>query len=135
MRFPIRVFTFLSVLLLTISVWARGGKGSVTFTNLGDKATVTSPLRLQFSVTGMTVKPAGQPEKGTGHHHLIINGGPIPTGTVIPADDKHLHFGGGQTEGEIKLPPGKHTLTLQFADGVHKSYGPDWSQTLSITVK
>ena len=54
---------------------------------------------------------------------------------VIPADDKHLHFGKGQTETMVKLPPGKHTLMLQFADGAHKSYGPGMSAKIEVTVK
>ncbi len=59
----------------------------------------------------------------------------MPAGEVIPADDKHLHFGKGQSEAEVKLTPGPHTLTLQFADGAHRSYGPELSKTIKITVK
>ena len=53
----------------------------------------------------------------------------------MPTDDTHIHFGKGQTETELKLAPGKHTLTMQFADGAHRSYGPDLSSTISVTVK
>ena len=62
--------------------------------------------------------------EGTGHHHLIVDGKAVPKGSVVPADATHMHFGKGQTETTLKLPPGKHTLTLQFADGAHQSYGP-----------
>ncbi|MES2857375.1 MAG: DUF4399 domain-containing protein, partial [Bdellovibrionota bacterium] len=59
----------------------------------------------------------------------------VKRGEVVPADDRHIHFGLGQTETTVKLPKGKHTLTLQFADGNHASYGEMMSQTISITVK
>lgn len=71
----------------------------------------------------------------TGHHHLLIDGKPLPKGEVIPATDHSLHFGKGQTETDVTLPPGQHTLTLQFGDGAHRSYGPDVSQTITINVK
>jgi hypothetical protein len=58
----------------------------------------------------------------------------MPEGQAIPADDMHLHFGKGQTETEVTLKPGEHKLTLQFADGAHRSYGPKMSKTIKITV-
>jgi hypothetical protein len=70
-----------------------------------------------------------------GHHHLLIDQGPAEAGQVVPGDDKHLHFGKGQKETELSLPPGEHQLTLQFADGGHKSYGPKMSQTIKVIVK
>ena len=72
---------------------------------------------------------------GTGHHHLIIDGHPVEAGKAVPADATHLHFGKGQTETTLKLAPGPHTLTLQFADGLHQSYGPEMSATITVTVK
>jgi len=83
----------------------------------------------------MTIKPAGELAEGTGHHHLIIDSPVIPKGTPIPVDEKHIHFGKGQTETEIKLSPGKHVLSLQFADGAHLSYGPEMRATITVTVK
>ncbi|WP_176115977.1 DUF4399 domain-containing protein, partial [Burkholderia cepacia] len=59
---------------------------------------------------------------------------PIPKGEVIPASEHSLHFGKAQTETDIQLPPGKHTLTLQFGDGMHRSYGPAMSQTITVNV-
>ena len=41
-------------------------------------------------------------------------------GTEIPFDETHLHFGKGQTEAALTLAPGKHKLTLQFANALHK---------------
>ena len=106
----------------------------VMFVAPADGATLTSPVKVQMGVEGMTVKPAGTTEAKTGHHHIIVDGEGVKPGTVVPADDTHIHFGKGQTETELKLAPGKHTLTLQFADGAHQSYGPKLSTTITITV-
>jgi hypothetical protein len=56
-------------------------------------------------------------------------------GTVIPVDNTHLHFGKGQTEAVLTLSPGNHLLTLQFADGAHRSYGSPLSRSISVTVE
>lgn len=108
---------------------------SVSFVEPADGATVTSPFKVKFAVTGMDVKPAGDMTANTGHHHLIINGDSMKAGEAIPADEKHLHFGKGQTETEVKLPPGQYKLTMQFANGAHQSYGEGLSKTIHVTVK
>jgi hypothetical protein len=108
---------------------------SVSFVEPKDGATVSNPIHVKFAVDGMTVMPAGTMTEGTGHHHLIIDGQPLPKGEVIPANDKSLHFGKGQTQTDITLPPGDHTLTLDFGDGAHRSYGPEMSKTITIHVK
>jgi len=59
----------------------------------------------------------------------------LPVGTVVPKDSTHLHFGKGQTETTVQLTPGKHKLTLQFADGLHRSYGGKLATTISVNVK
>lgn len=92
-------------------------------------------VSLKFGLEGMKIAQAGQIEPGTGHHHVIVDGGPVAKGEVVATDDKHMHFGKGQTEAKLKLAPGAHTLTLQFADGAHRSYGESMSQTIKITVK
>lgn len=97
---------------------------SVNFTEPKDGAIVSSPFKVVFAVSGMEVVPAGEMRTNTGHHHLLINAESIPEGTVIPFDDTHKHFGKGQTETEVVLPPGKYKLTMQFANGAHQSYGP-----------
>lgn len=109
--------------------------GGVMFLEPTDGATVPQEFSVKMGVEGMKVSPAGQLMDGTGHHHLIIDGQPVPKGTVVPADATHIHFGKGQTETTVKLTPGKHTLTLQFADGAHQSYGPDVSTTITVEVK
>ena len=120
--------------LLTISA-AAFAQQSVSFVEPADGATVTSPFKVKFAVTGMDVKPAGDMTANTGHHHLLINATPIKAGEVIPADETHIHFGKGQTETEVKLAPGTYTLSMQFANGLHQSYGPGMSKDIKITVK
>jgi hypothetical protein len=108
---------------------------SVSFVEPANGATVTSPFKVKFAVTGMDVKPAGDMTANTGHHHLLINAAPVKAGEVIPADETHIHFGKGQTETEVKLPPGTYTLSMQFANGLHQSYGPGMSKDIKVTVK
>lgn len=111
--------------------------GMVYFENLKDGQTVTSPVKVKFGIKGMKLRPAGEDanDKKSGHHHLIIDAGPVADGHVIPADDKHLHFGKAQTETEVTLTPGDHALTLQLADGAHRSYGEKMSATIRVKVK
>ena len=108
----------------------------VYFKNVKDGETVTSPLKVEFGVDGIALDSAGKLRSASGHHHLLIDAGDsIPAGMVIPKDSTHLHFGNAQTSTEIKLLPGKHTLTLQYADGLHRSYGEKLSSTIAVTVK
>jgi hypothetical protein len=109
---------------------------SVSFVDLQDGAEVVSPVKVRLQVTGMQVVPAGEVKEGTGHHHIIIDGPDfIEAGQVIPSDEKNIHLGKGETEVEINLPPGEHTLTAQFADGEHKSYGQTLAKKIKIIVK
>lgn len=108
---------------------------SVDFTEPKNGAVVSSPFKVKFAVTGMEVKPAGDMSSNTGHHHLIINGDSLKVGESIPFDEKHLHFGKGQTETDVTLPPGTYKLTMQFANGAHQSYGPGLSKSITVTVK
>ena len=121
--------------ILMLTLLACGRADGVYFENLEDGQEVGTSVLVKMGVSGMEIKPAGEIVKGTGHHHIIIDGGPIKTGEVVPADKTHIHFGKGQTETTLELEPGQYTLTLQFANGVHQSYGPDWSKTITITVK
>jgi hypothetical protein len=99
-----------------------------------DGETVSSPVMVGFGINGMEVEPAGQVNEGMGHHHIIVDGAFIAEGTMVPADSTHFHYGKGQLETKLDIAPGKHTLTMQFADGVHKSYGESWSKTIEIIV-
>jgi hypothetical protein len=107
----------------------------VDFVDLKDGDVVTSPFKVKFAVTGMVVAPAGEPIANHGHHHLLINVEGVPAGKVVPADEKHIHFGKGQTETLVSLPSGRYTMTLQFANGLHQSYGEVMRKSIQITVK
>jgi hypothetical protein len=108
----------------------------VYFKNLKDGQTVKSPVKVEMGVDGMKLDTAGAIVAGTGHHHLLIDAGDsIPAGQVVPKDSTHLHFGKAQSSAEVTLSPGKHVLTLQFADGIHRSYGSQLATTINVTVK
>jgi alkylation response protein AidB-like acyl-CoA dehydrogenase len=115
---------------------APEAKGRVYFKNLKNGAGVPATFTVEFGVDGLRVRPAGEDplDHTSGHHHLIIDGRPVPPGQLVPFDNKDLHFGKGQKEAQVTLPPGRHTLTLQFADGAHRSYGPRWSATITVNV-
>ena len=115
--------------------FALAGSASVYFISPKPGAEVPTKFHVKFGVKGMKVEPAGNMTENTGHHHLIVDGEPTPEGTVVPADATHIHFGKGQTETDLELPPGKHTLTLQFANGAHQSYGKAMSATTTVQVK
>jgi len=91
-------------------------------------------VKVQMGAEGIAIKPAGPIEAGSGHHHILIDADPIAAGIVVPKDDTHLHFGQGQTDANVALAPGEHTLTMQLADGIHRSYGPTLAATIKINV-
>ena len=107
----------------------------VFFVSPKDGETVTSPVQIQMGIEGMVIEPAGGIKDGSGHHHLIVDADPIPKGTVVPADEQHWHYGKGQTDAQLTLAPGQHTLQLQLANGVHLSYGEQMSSKITITVE
>jgi len=108
----------------------------VYFANLKDGQTVKSPLKVEMGVDAMHVDTAnGILKPASGHHHILVDIDSIPTGEVIKKDSVHLHFGNAQTSAEIKLPPGKHSLTLQFADAMHRSYGSRLTNKITVDVK
>jgi hypothetical protein len=96
---------------------------SVDFSNLRNGYTVSSPVMVEFAVRGMGVVPAGKALKGTGHHHILVDTRMPPSvSEKLPFNDKHRHFGKGQTDTLLDLPPGRHTLRLLFADHEHRPY-------------
>ena len=126
----------LIVLFFTVyAAAALANSQGVDFVDIKDGDVVTSPFKVKFSVTGMNIAPAGETTVNTGHHHLLINVEGVPIGELVPADEKHIHFGKGQTETEVALPSVKYTLTLQFANGLHQSYGEVMRKSILITVK
>ena len=108
----------------------------VVFKNLKNGASVKSPFKVQMGTEGIKVDTAGPVLAGVGHHHLLIDAeDSLTAGKMVPKDSTHLHFGKGQTETEVKLAPGKHKLTLQFADGLHRSYGGKLATSITVDVK
>ena len=101
----------LSTALLALACGSKGENGAeetpkpgVFFANLKDGDTVKNPVTVKFGVKGMTVASAGaEPAKNTGHHHLIIDGKSIQYGSMVPMDEKHLHFMKGETEHTLPL--------------------------------
>ena len=111
--------------------------GSVYIISPKDGDTVTNPFKVQFGLSGMGIAPAGVDKPSTGHHHLLIDvDEPLDPNEPIPQDKAHLHFGAGQTEARIELPPGRHTLQLVLGDAKHYPFNrPVISKKITITVK
>ncbi|EAU54457.1 DUF4399 domain-containing protein [Mariprofundus ferrooxydans] len=107
----------------------------VSIVQPADGATVGQRFKVVMAVEGMKVRKAGEIVNGTGHFDLIVDGSAAPMGEVIFKDHQHLHYKDGQSEATLHLYPGKHSLTLQFANGLEKSYGQSLSHTISVTVK
>lgn len=101
-----------------------------------DGAQVTSPFTVRFGLRGMGVAPAGITAENTGHHHLLIDVDTLPPqDQPLPATDQIRHFGAGQTEVELELPAGEHTLQLVLGDALHIPHDPPvMSEQITITV-
>jgi hypothetical protein len=102
-----------------------------------DGAKVHGAVTVLFGLKGMGIAPAGIKFDNTGHHHLLIDTDikDVKLDEAMPATDKIVHFGKGQTETTLNLSPGKHTLELVFADYTHRSFDPPLhSAKISITV-
>ncbi len=109
----------------------------VYFQSPKDGETVSSPVLVRFGLKGIGVAPAGVNHPNTGHHHLLIDVDELPDFSgALPATDNIRHFGAGQTETELTLPPGKHTLQLVLGDYLHIPHDkPTFSEKITITVK
>ena len=108
---------------------------SVKISSPANGTVVKSPVKVKMDVRGMGINPAGELKAGTGHHHLIVDTIPPAAGVAVPADAQNLHYGKGQTEADLTLTPGIHTITAAFADGVHRVYGPQMTDTIVIKVE
>ena len=98
---------------------------------------VTNPVTIRFGIVGMEIVPAGKDKPMSGHHHLLVNVEKLPNmKSPIPADKNHLHFGKGQTETQLNLPSGRHTLQLLLGDYMHVPHEePLISDKIEIIVK
>ena len=101
-----------------------------------DGASVPSPVTVRFGLSGMGVAPAGVDHPSTGHHHLVIDAPTPAPDRPVPADANHVHFGKGQTEVTIELPPGRHVLQLVLGDKLHVPHDPPVvSERITITAE
>jgi len=106
------------------------------FINLKNGDTVKSPVFIQFGLKGMGVSAAGVQSENTGHFHVLIDSPTIDMLKPLPATDQIKHYGGGQTETELTLKPGTHTLQLLLADWKHQPHNPAvLSDKITVTVK
>jgi Domain of unknown function (DUF4399) len=100
-----------------------------------DGQVVKGAFWVRMALSGAGIAPAGVDKANTGHHHLIIDADLPPLDQPIPNDHNHLHFGLGQTEARLDLPPGKHTLQMLLADANHVPHQPPlYSKRITITV-
>ena len=107
----------------------------VEFVDLKDGAVIGPKTTVHFGLHGMGVAPAGTKRPNSGHHHLLIDTDLPPLDKPIPNDENHLHFGGGQTEVELALSPGPHTLQLLLGDADHIPHTPPiFSDKIHVTV-
>jgi hypothetical protein len=110
-------------------------EAEVYFIDLKDGATVPARLKVYFGLRNMGIAPAGSDRDNSGHHHLLIDTELPPLDKPIPNDFNHLHFGAGQTEAEITLKPGQHTLQLLMGDKDHVPHTPPvMSQRIRVRV-
>lgn len=107
----------------------------VFFQNIKSGDTLTSPVKIEFGVSGMDVMKAGKLVENSGHHHLLIDVDKVDLTSPIPSDEQHKHFGGGQTETSIELKPGKHNLKLLFANGMHVPHATPLMAEVDVFVK
>jgi hypothetical protein len=107
----------------------------VFFIDLKDGQTIPANTTIRFGVSGIGLSPAGAAKPNAGHHHLLIDTGLPPLDKPIPSDFNHIHYGKGQTEGELSLIPGEHTLQLLLGDHNHVPHNPPVvSQVIRVIV-
>jgi uncharacterized protein DUF4399 len=133
------ILTFFASIVFAAPAAAQtptNSKVRLYFISPQDGETVSSPVTVRFGLSGMGVAPAGVEKDNTGHHHLLIDTDLPKMDEPIPSDAKHLHFGGGQTETSLTLPPGQHTLQLLLGNWTHVPFNPPVvSDKITITVK
>ena len=142
---PIPLLAALSLMTLTAFAQAPSAEertpsapgAEVYFVGLKDGAKLANPVTLHCGLKGLGVAPAGIKFDNTGHHHLYIDTHlPADMNQAVPAiENKVMHFGKGQTEVTLTLPPGKHTLQLMLADSLHMPHNPPVvSKKITVTV-
>lgn len=121
---------------IIVTVSADAPEQAVYFVEPQEGDIVPERFDVVMGATGLIIEPAGETEENAGHLHILLDTDFVPAGEVIPADEQHRHFGDGATEVELTLPPGEHTLRLQFADGAHVALeGEQYRDEITITVE
>lgn len=137
------IFSILLSMILTLPVLANElsspapADARLYFITPENGQTVESPVTVRFGLGGMGVAPAGVERDNTGHHHLLIDTDidSLDLGKPLPATEMIRHFGGGQTETTLELPPGQHTLQLLLGNHLHVPHSPPVvSNKITITV-
>ncbi|SEJ58760.1 DUF4399 domain-containing protein [Paraburkholderia diazotrophica] len=114
----------------------KGAYAYIGYPNDGQVVPANKPFRVWFGLRYMGVAPKGVKYPNTGHHHLLIDTDLPPVDQGIPSDRQHLHFGAGETETMIELPPGKHTLQLLMGDENHVPHDPPvYSKKITVIAK
>jgi hypothetical protein len=150
MRIRLLMFPVLLLVLGTLAANAQAGdepaaasqrtpsadSAAVSFINLKDGDEVPPTFTAKFLISGMGVAPAGSKIDNTGHHHLLIDMTELPDmNQPLPSSRQLIHFGKGQSETELTLSEGEHTLQLLFADYAHRPHDPVViSEKITITV-
>ncbi|MBD2750195.1 DUF4399 domain-containing protein [Microvirga sp. BT688] len=101
-----------------------------------DGQRIRGSFPVRFGLRNMGITHAGDRTPNTGHHHLLVDvDEAIEPNEPIPTDKQHIHFGAGQTETRLDLPPGKHVLQLVLGDADHKPFAPLLiSKKITVTV-
>lgn len=103
----------------------------------GDVFSTEDTITFEPVVENFLIEEAGEVTQNAGHHHLLINTAPVDTGTVIPSDDQHIHFGDGTEMPEVdasELGAGDHEVIIQVANGIHEAY-PLATEPITVTIE
>ena len=128
-------FILFSFSLQAIELSPSTDNASVYFISPNNGESVSSKFKVQFGLENFGIAPAGIQVMHSGHHHLIIDADLPPLNLPIPADKNHVHFGKGQTEVEIELTKGEHTLQVLLGDFRHIPHDPPiFSKKITVKV-
>ena len=138
---PMRRLAFLAVGMLSMAPMAGAQQHTMPESARvyilwpSDGQVVRGGFWVRMGLADAGVAPAGVEKANTGHHHLLVDVDLPPLDQEIPNDRNHLHFGLGQTEARLDLPPGKHTIQLLLGDEDHVPHQPPlYSKRITVTV-
>ncbi len=112
------------------------GEAEAYFTNLKSGDSIETPFVLKFGLSGgWGLAPIAKPLGGkSGHHHLLVDRDlPLDFKAALPFNEQYIHFGKGQMETVLTLPPGSYTLRMLLADDKHLPHFV-YSKPLKVTV-